>query len=55
MTSNNRNKKTTLGFHTMRISNAAYIAVKNKNVKDYESGEQKTLGETASNMILAGA
>ena len=58
MTLNNKNRRAvsvTAGFHTIRINHEAFIAVKKANVDDFKSGVYKTMGETATRLILAGA
>lgn len=57
MTLNNKNRRAisaTNGFHTIRINHEAFIAVKRANVDDFKDGVYKTIGETATRLILAG-
>ena len=58
MTLNNKKKiaaSAKYGFHTVRISHDAFLAVKKANLDEFKNGIANNVGETASNLILAGA
>ena len=53
MTLGNKKNKP-IEFHAVRISHKAFIALKEKNFNEYKNGIARKIGETATDVILAG-